>query len=483
LNRQFNKYGNIEIEGNTIKYRIASKEINQDEPIEIEKDIKRKIQTIKNQDLFLLPYDINMINRYMVLYYDLSSYNSIEILRQLPFEEQLHYFLSLVQLAKAEEEENVTIYWDDKLNFVLDSYEKKVKVILFETKYLQVYEKKTPLKAIVDLMISSMTSLNKIIKLPTRNDFIDASEENISFVETIFRIDNIDDLEMFIDSTIIDMEKKDQEDEEELNDKKDKKSKLFRKKTAAPKKKKDKKKVTNNRVNSYHYNQQSNKKKPKNKDQKLFITLIVAVVGVFILLGVSNLMLPSKSASNDEASESASAVVTTTSTKDGEVNSVFKDSDKYNNDLVSAYRKAYNSNYKEAYKILSKLNKKELSPTDIELLIKVYDETNNLNKLLDEFPTVANEVITYLVTTDNLNQLTDLNTSLEKENPVIAFEVSFLEGDYKKMLSYVDKVDINGRREQQIVTGYLELEKYDDAREFANKVGNPDLISQVDSFN
>ena len=76
-----------------------------------------------------------------------------------------------------------------------------------------------------------MTILSKILGLPKRNDFIDPSEENISFVETIFRLDNLDDLAMYIETLMIDLAS--QEDEVEEVEKKG-----FFKKDNKPKRKK-----------------------------------------------------------------------------------------------------------------------------------------------------------------------------------------------------------------------------------------------------
>ena len=71
---------------------------------------------------------------------------------------------------------------------------------------------------------------------------------------------------------------------------------------------------------------------------------------------------------------------------------------------------------------------------------------------------------------------------MKTKNPYIEFEVAYMTEDFKTMLTYLDKIEINGRKEQQVIDAYLALGELDNAREFANKVGNPDLIKQVETF-
>ncbi|MEK5105015.1 hypothetical protein MKX83_24040 [Cytobacillus sp. FSL M8-0252] len=462
--KSFNKLGSIEIEGNQLKYRIATQEINVEDPKEIEKDIKRNLVKLdEEKDNYLLPFDIQTINRYMVLYYDLSHTYSLEYLREISLKEKLPYFLSLVEIAKSERK-NIYVLWD-RMNFVLDKYEKKAKVILFETDHLKIYERENNLKSVVDIMTYAMTTLNKVLGLPKRNDFIDTSPDNINFIETIFRLDNLDDLSMYIETLMIDLEEKENEIEEVPQ-------KSFLKNTRLPKRKKE-----NEKKPKYKKTEQK-KRKPvdkNNKMMKLGVGFFAFTMLVYLLLPV---LLPSSDGSKGEKEQEIISVEDLDTGKD-----VFASSEKYNNNLVSAYRKAYNSDYKDAYKLLSNIPKKELSNSDIPLLIKVYNESGKLGSLLDEMPILAGNVITFLLTNDKLESLPEIASTMETKNPYIEFEVSYMMEEYETMLSYMDKIDINGRKEQQIIDAYLALGEKEEARKFANNVGNPDLIKQVEQYN
>ncbi|MHC6167506.1 hypothetical protein [Bacillus velezensis] len=470
MHKSFNKLGNVEIEGNSFKYRIATQEINTENPDDIEKDIKRKIQSVENAEIFLLPYDIKTVNRYMVLYYDLTNYSGFDYLRELTLKEKLPYFLSLIQIAKTEQK-SIKLLWN-KTNFVVDRYEQSVKVLLFETDYLKVYEDFDCFKMVVDFMVYSMTTLNKVMGLPKRNDFIDPSDENLEFVERIFRLDNLDDVLMYIETLMIDLEEKENEEEQEL-----KKKKFFKNSPITLSKAPVKKKKT-----VRNYNQSSKKKKKKSDDKnKKMMKIGILFFGVTMLI---YLLLPVLLPEGKKTDEPKQTVVSEKELKNSD--SYFKDTGKYNDELVSAYRKAYNSQYSDAYELLAKIPKNELSSTDVSMVIQVYNQANKISQLLDEVPSLASNVVSYIFTEDQADQsekLADINKNMKTKNPYIEFEVYYSSGEYKKMLALKDKLEMNGRREQQIIDAYLALGKIADARKFANDSGDPDLIKQVDSYN
>lgn len=464
--KSFNKLGNVEIEGNILKYRIATQEINTEDEIEIEKSLKRVLQNTNDHSIFLLPFDIKTINRYMVLFYDLSSYRGLDYLRELELYEKIPYFLSLIKIAKAENL-NIRVLWD-QLNFVVDRHEQTLKALYFETDTLKVYEDKDAFKSVVDFMIMSMTTLNKVISLPKRNDFIYTSEENITFVETIFRLENLDDLYMYIESLAIELEMNESENKEE---KTEKNSKLFKKFTKEKKKKSTKKTVPTYRKHKKN-DTKTKKADPNKKMMKMSFIFVGFALGLLLLLPII---------SPEEKPEEVKLTKEEINGKD----SFFKESKKYDGELVTAYRKAYNSQYKDAYSILSQVPKNSLSSFDVPMVISVYNNVNKLSVLLEEVPSLASTVVTFLLAdedTDQSEKLNEINDAMEVKNPYIQFEVFYSEGNYKEMLKIKDKLEMNGRREQQILDAYLSLGKISDARNFANESGDPNLIKQVDSY-
>lgn len=469
MRRAFNKYGSIEIESSTLKYRISIQELGVDDPIEIEKDIKRKLQTVTNENDFLLPFDIQVINRYMVLYYELSHFASLDFLREVKLHQKIPYLLSLISLAK-EEEKGLKISWD-RANFVCDKYENSVKAILFETDSLKVYESPTDLlQTVKNLIISTLTTLTVVINTPKRHDFIDASEENIQFVENVLRIETLDDLYMYLETLSLDIEQAISMSDTDEKPKEKSRPTLFKGKEKEVKKPKLK---TSKKSSKKKTSNSSSKKKPQDKNAKMMKFGFIFVGAALLLYMISPLIVPTPKEKDKEA-----VVEVAIENEDG----YFKGSKQLNNELVEAYRKAYNSDYEEALKLLSKINKKELNSKDVPLLIQVYDETGKLNVLLDEVPSLGNDVVTFLLTNNKLDSLPDIASKMETKNPYIEFENAHYKQDFEYMLSFIDKIEINGRKESQIIDAYLNLEKVNEARKFAEKVGNPDLIKRVEEF-
>jgi len=477
MRRAFNKYGSIEIEDSILKYRISIQELNSDDTLEFEKGIKRKLQTVINANSFLLPFDIQVVNRYMMFYYDLSHFASIDYLRELELDEKIPFYLSLIELAK-EHEKGTKISWD-RANFICDKYEQDVKVFLFETDNLKVYESPIDLmKTVKDLIVSTMTTLSVVMHLPKRQDFINPSEENINFVENIYKLQNLDDLYMYLETISLDLEQAASLHEDEPDSKKKKARSLFKpiekkEKIEKPKEKKEKVK-TKKAPSSKKAKGNVNKKNVKNaNDRKMPGKLILLVGAALILYIISNVIL----SPND--SENGSLMTEKVGTNES---SFFNNSQKYGNNLVWAYRKAHNSDYEEALGFLSNIRKSDLDKGDIPLLIEVYDKNEQLSELLTEVPTLANDVITYLLTENKIEEVVTVSNGMESKNPYIEFEKAYINQEFEYMLSLVDKIEINGRKETQIIDGYLALEKYDEAKNFAEKVGNPDLIKKVQEY-
>ena len=71
---------------------------------------------------------------------------------------------------------------------------------------------------------------------------------------------------------------------------------------------------------------------------------------------------------------------------------------------------------------------------------------------------------------------------METKNPYVDFEVAYSKEKWETIIKLQNEIDLNGLREQQIVEAYVALEKYNDAKKFAEKVGNPILLEEVKSY-
>jgi len=84
-----------------------------------------------------------------------------------------------------------------------------------------------------------------------------------------------------------------------------------------------------------------------------------------------------------------------------------------------------------------------------------------------------------LVANDLIYNVADLTSGMQTVNPYIEFEKAVAKNEYEKVLALKPEVEMNARREQQILTAYLGLGKTQEAMDFANQTKNPDLIKQA----
>lgn len=461
--KHFNKYGNIEITENILKYRISLEYLDTDNVKQIENEIKQRLIEI-DKDIFITPIDVKIINRYLVIYYNMEHLRSYDRLREFSLLENIPYFLSLIDLAIAYEKGYI-FSWE-RLNFVVDEFSKSVKIIVFETPTLKVYTEKVDLiKAVKDMIISALTRQNTFIALPKRHDFIDASEENVHFVEKLYKLETLEDIQLFLKTEALNLEQKtyDEINNEENVDtpKKVKKTKnTLAKKTKKTTSVEHKKKSVNSTTGS-----KSNKRIDKN------MIILFALVGISIIVFlVLNFMSAIRSA---ESSISY----------DEDVSNVFTNETHDNTEslkILEVYREMYNSNIEEAYNIISTLPNHEISVDDVELVIDVYFRNNKSAELLDKYPNLANDYITYLISKNLISQLPNYVEGMKTENPYIQFEVAYLKNKYHDVLLYKEQVEMNARRESQIVEAYIQTEQYKEALEFARSTNNPDLITQAE---
>jgi len=482
ITKTFNKYGNLEISGSTIQYRLPTEHFSSDSDLEIHRSIKRGIHDNPSGKYLIEPIEVKNSGRYTLINYNVEHYSSLDRLREIAFEDKINYYFSLIDIGLSVENNSLDIVWD-RLNFAIDEIEEIVKVMIFKTDYVAIFDNNnlTVFENIRNLIVLSLTDLNEVYALPKRANFIFNTDElSIKFVQEMFALNSLKDLRMLLETVELDLEEENIE-EAQVSSPTEKKG-FFRKKditnTETSKKKKVKKeKAVVQRVQSY--STKNNKKKNNRIDKKTKV-MLVSIVLLLSFWGISQLILGSGGSKNATYAINPKKEKMATST-------YFKDSNKeaVQKSIVRAYRLTYNQNYKDSYKILSSINKRDLSFTDIPMVIEVYYKQNNLAALLDEAPIqdVSNEVIAYLVKIDKLDELPDIATKMKTKNPYIDFETAYLKEDYKTVISLVDSVEINGRKEQQIVNSYIQLNRFDDATKFAQQVGNPDLIKQIEGSN
>lgn len=476
-NVTFNKFGNLSFSGRDATYRIPTEHLKSDDVTEIERSIKRVAIGHPLEHQLLVPKEIYNEGRYSLLKYDLNQLDLFDKLIEFSLREKLEYFRSLISIAQEEKRKNIKVVWEN-VNFVVDRHEQNIKVLMYETSSIPVFsdEDMNIVQRVKEMILLSLTRLQKIVSLPKMVDLLEQDETNREFCQSLYHYDNLEDILYLIEETELKyLEEEKEEEEEEENEKT--KRKLFKKKEKTTKKKPTKpnkqKKVTP------VYASPHNKKKKSNRFDKKTLMLLLAGVAIFILYIGTEFMAGAGDSKQNTFQE------VQTQTNDA-TSAYFKSSDNkaITSSLLRAYRSFYSGRQKDAFTILETINKRDLDVSDLPLVIAVYDAENALAALLDDnpVPEMANEVITYLIKTDRLNRLSEVASEMETSNPYIEFEIAYLNNDYKKVVELKDMVELNGRKEGQIVDAYLQLGQVQEATEFAQTVGNPDLFKQIDGY-
>lgn len=473
-NVTFNKLGNLSFSGNDAIYRIPTEHLLSDDPKTIERGIKRLAVGSTLEHQLLTPIEVFNEGRYSILKYDLNQLHAFDKLIEFSLQEKLDYFRSLVAIASEEKRKGIRVTWE-KSNFVVDTHERNIKVLLYETDTLPIFSDNDikVVQRVKELMLISLTKLNHIISLPKLVDLLEQDSINRDFCQSLYHYDNLEDILYLIEETelkYLEEGKEGEEDDEEEVPKR----KLFAKK----KKDKDVVKKPKKQKKTPYTPPNRGKKKVSRFDKKTVMMMVACLFVLLLYLG-TELMTGSDKDSKSEFQEVTKTTNTATST-------YFKSSDNkaITNALIRAYRASYSGRPKDAYTILETINMRDLDVSDLSMVIAVYDSENALAALLDAnpIPEFSNEVITYLIKKDELNKLSDVSAQMKTANPYIEFETAYLDADYKKVIELKDMVELNGRKEGQIVDSYLQLGKIQEATEFAQTVGNPDLFKQIDGY-
>lgn len=457
-----NKYGNIEIEGNLLKYRMPISEMNTTEIDEIEKNLKRKLMEIENLPFYLIPTQIESINTSVVFYYQLEHYKSFDYLRQLRFNEKLKYYLSLIEIGK--KEEITKVIWD-RFNFVVDPLEERIKTVVFETKNIKVYENREALEGVKELIIISLTKLDKYYGKPSKTDFLDQDDGIIEFVETILKINNLSDLDDYINTLLIELEHGDNNPDLVVEEKQEIKKRII---------------PFKNIPSQIDKSNKSKKQNSSNKDNKR-IKILSGVLGVVVLVAV---LLPVLFPAKDDSAKTKhkNKTIEVTSSVAKITSSKYDGKSKYDKQILTAYRLSMLGDNKKASQILENIGYGNLSKSDQEIMLSILEKNGELEKVFDLAPSKVKNIVNEMLAKQEEHKLISIQKKMKTSNPYVDFEVAYQKQDWKKVIALKDKVQLNGTRESEIVDAYCGLDKYKEAEKFAEKTGDPDLLDTVKSM-
>ncbi|MDM5460060.1 MULTISPECIES: hypothetical protein [Bacillus cereus group] len=148
-----------------------------------------------------------------------------------------------------------------------------------------------------------------------------------------------------------------------------------------------------------------------------------------------------------------------------------------NANLINGLRLSAVQKYQDAALEFDKLDYKKLGKEDKKAVLFTYLLSGKAQKAIDLEQDFAESVVSYYIAVDNLKKIKELKT----KNPLINFEIAALDDKHEEVIKLKDHVPLDGRREGIIVKSYLKLNKSEEAKKFAQKVGNKDLLEKINN--
>ncbi len=148
-----------------------------------------------------------------------------------------------------------------------------------------------------------------------------------------------------------------------------------------------------------------------------------------------------------------------------------------NANLINGLRLSAVQKYQDAALEFDKIDYKKLGKEDKKAVLFTYLLSGKAQKAIDLEQDFAESVVSYYIAVDNLKKVKELKT----KNPLINFEIAALDNKHEEVIKLIDQVPLDGRREGIIVNSYLKLNKSEEAKKFAQKVGNKDLLEKINN--
>lgn len=150
--------------------------------------------------------------------------------------------------------------------------------------------------------------------------------------------------------------------------------------------------------------------------------------------------------------------------------------------ILTAYRLFMTGDNKKALAILEEIGYNNLNKADQKIMLSIYEKDENYVKVIELNPANAETIVNTLIAEDKIDKVREIHEQLNIDNPYVSFEIAYIDRNWEKLLEYKDKVRLNGRKETQIIEAYIGLQMYDEAKKFAESVGNPDLLKMIEHY-
>lgn len=434
-----NKYGEVEIQNDELRYffPIVHTDVNDLETFE--KSYRKKKQELSDSDCYIFANQLDVVRDRFCFSFQLENMKAYHYIRQFAFVEQLYYFQSLVKLAQNYKKTPILF---DRNSLLLDLTDRKIKTFVFGFSKHKIHIIVDPVEGLREMILFALTTLNHVIEKPRRVDFIDQRDVVIRFAENILHAKSVNEIEQHIAESILEFERQLE------SEKKASKSKLnfnfasiaskFRiksnEKDESPKEfdyetPEETSEVTATVVEDTNRKDktETEQEKPEEKNPKEYIQRSVTAIG--------KLIKSKKKAVSPEM-------------------------------LIDAYQAALLGQKQEALDILERFGYDNLNKKDQKIMLLLYKDTDQAKKALKLSPEFAEEIVTDFVSKGKLEDLRDLE---DLNNPVINYELAYLDGKWESVLELRKYVKMTNRRRGQLVSAHLNMGRIEEAKKLAEE--------------
>ncbi|MBM6639460.1 MULTISPECIES: hypothetical protein [Staphylococcus] len=435
---KINRNGEMEFNQNEVSYFATVSNFKR--PTVTAEDLsdsyEKMLDELNYSDSVAHVVNIRAVGKYIYFDYVQNETSSFQTIRSFPFEKQMQFFRSLVDIGKLQKEKGTQILWKTD-NFLISHEEgnERIKAILHSFGDFKVYDNTDEFVGVRKIILSALTKLNNITGKPNRADFINKSDEVISFAEELFTSNDLNDIELVIQAKLDEFERQREEREEEerlkLEEKSNKKGKFFNKKK--PKLKED----TPKRLSSKEYLKQnlnksvdSNSDKPKKKfsltNIKKWLFSSPLNMGIFIVALLVMFLLVNTIASNSSGKS--------------EDEKQLKQERKVKNETLNVYQEYINGNKKKAHDKFANMKYNEL-PTkeDKKIYVKWLIEDEKYTRALKLDNDVAYE-LGNKINKDNIDDIKKINGN--NSNKVLTFFIASYDKDFQTQIDLANDVNL-----------------------------------------
>lgn len=459
-----NKNGTIEVNGNTFKFSQPIEDYKTEDTIEIENSYRKKLEFIDDDPHYITASNIELKNGQIVFEYNLNDIKMFDYLRTLFLNEKLYYYRSLIEIAKRDRNNDVKPLWV-KENFVLDPYDKSIKTLIIEHEQFELQEKVDSVTALKDLIIISLTTMNRVLGKPRRADFLEQTDNVIHFAEKVYlKARTIEEVEEYVNAEIYELEMQQKKEATEQNQK-SKLTLLIDRFTGKLSNSKSTKKESLNpelidKLQTNGITKQTKRKLSKKEKDARFIIGSVAIIMIAIALNVvlNNLNDDSASANNDNTSQERSEII--------------ENNESQEKKIIEMYRNSFFEEDTEIIKRLEEIGYENLeNEKDKAVLEYLYIKSGNYEQALKYNSSSANKVAEYLYENEDASTLNDFISTLETEKtPEIMFYQALANEDWEIASNQMDKLELDEKKINLLLTAFFRLENIDGANELLTKI-------------